>query len=320
MGKTQKRCFVAFLIIEGRPFHTEMARLILEQLNTGVQGIYQMQMIRIRNDEKTITDVVRSVIFKRKADVIICVGELCSLAVKSVISDLFSNLPVLFVGVSDPVSLGLLDSLESKEALMTGIVREKLDNLKLPQSFGFFYPVVQSVLIPYLASKPYLVLRVHEIERYLTALGMSVLAMPILERNAQMTLSMIHNYLPRVQGIILLEGCFSIALQPQLAYLCWERQIILCGSGPYAIDNGTACSLAGDLQPIAEALYTKLRLLWEYKVPIHSLPVTVLPNNEEFFVNIDTLRRYDIPVVDIARICSHPGVRIVRRWTKPFRI
>ena len=130
---------------------------------------------------------------------------------------------------------------------------------------------------------------------------------------------MINKHIKHIQGIIILEGCFSSGYQEELAFLCWENCVVLCGSGPYAIDAGVACALAGSLRWIAEEAYKMLRLHWEEKIALGVMPVRVLPDSQEFFVNVDMLRRIDLASDAIERICNQPKVRKDRKWTMPFK-
>ena len=95
--------------------------------------------------------------------------------------------------------------------------------------------------------------------------------------------------------------------------------MVLCGSGPYAIDAGVACALAGSVRLIAEEAYKMLRMHWEEKMALGVIPVRVLPDNQEFFVNIDMLRRINLDQDAIERICNQPKVRKDRKWTMPFK-
>jgi len=293
-----------------------MVQLLMAQFNAGVRNIYQVQLISMRHDEQVIGAMIRSVIFKQKADLIISVGEVCGIVVKSIIDDLVNSIPVIFVGVREEQARVIFGPLEALKGNITGVARA---SLLLPEQTGAIaglYPVVKSLLIPYSED---LLNRATSLHNSLTAIGMEVILLPVTIDYA-VTLSKIINYLPTVDGVMLLEGCYTNGIQPEIAYWCWWHEVVLIGSGPHAISNGAACSFGGDLKLIAQAAYEKTRLLWERKTLVKDIPVTILPNNEQFFVNIDMMRRLEMPVEEIVRICSQTKAQVVRRWTKPFKL
>jgi ABC-type uncharacterized transport system substrate-binding protein len=293
-----------------------MVRLLMAQFSAGVRNIYEVQLVSMRHDEQVIGAVIRSVIFKQKADLIISVGEVCGIVVKSIIDDLVNSIPVIFVGVREEQARVIFGPLEDLKGNITGVVRASLLLPKQTGSIAGLYPIIKLLLLPY--SKDLLNCSI-ELQTYLVDIGIKVILLPVTADN-NATLSKIIHYLPTVDGVMLLEGCYTNGIQPEIAYWCWWHEVVLIGSGPHAISNGAACSFGGDLTLIAQAAYEKTRLLWERKILVKDIPVTVLPNNEQFFVNIDMMRRLDVPVQEIVRICMQTKAQVVRRWTKPFKL
>ncbi len=314
----RKKCHVTILMLGDWPFHTDITSMFIDEMNRGVQGIYQPFIIRSTYNLAVVKDFVRQAIFKQKADIILTVGELCSVAAKAVVDDIALEKKIIFIGVRDPLRLGLVKTLESPETSFTGVIREAPSLLTLSDYFLQFSFFVQVVLIPYAADNSYLYHQAMYIQQYLLNQGMSVIIEPIQPDPLDM-MSAISRYTGRIQGIILLEGCYSNAIQEQIAYFCWEHSILLCGSGPHAIKNGAACALAGDFLPIVKAGYKQLRLMWESKVLASKLPVAVLRNNEQFYINIDMLLRIGVSALQIAKICQQPGVVVARTWTVPYQ-
>ena len=316
MKRLHKHCSISILVLEGRPFHLEMVRLLVAQFNAGVRDVYQIQLVSMRNDEQVIGAMVRSVIFKRKADLIISVGEICAATVKSVVDDLVHSTPVIFVGVREEQARFIMGPFEDVHSGMTGVVRASLSLERQVRHVALLYPVIRSLLIPYSEN---LLNRATALQHSLTAIGMSVILLPVSSDHAA-TLACIIDYLPSVGGVMLLEGCYTNGIQPEIAHWCWWHEVLLCGSGPHAISNGAACSFAGDLTLIAKAAYEKTRLLWERKIPIQDIAITVLENNEQFFVNIDMMQRVKVPIEETVRICQQTKAQVLRRWTKPFKL
>lgn len=318
MNRNKKRCKVVFIMLSDRPYHCIMANLLLEQIASGIQDVYETNIVRIADNKESLHDVISSVICRRAPDVLITIGEQCTIAAKSVVDEMNNGHPIIFVGVRDPLYHKLIDSYEKPNGCFTGVVRESAPILAEAEYFSLLYPTVRTVLVPYSENDPHLLSRARELKRYLTSIGMNVFIAPI-NANTQDLVALIKSYVSRIKGLIFLEGCYSNSAQAEVAFLCWQHEIIFFGSGLYAIDNGAACALGGQLQPLAEETYKKLRLFWEKRTLISSIPVTVLPTDAEFLVNINSLRRLDIATDEIVRICSTPKVKAVRILTKPFR-
>lgn len=310
-----RKCHVTILMLRDWPFHTKMVALLIDHINTGVQGVYEPFIVRVDHNEAVIQDFVRQAIFKHKADIIITIGALCSKAAKVVVDTIYSGKPVIFMGVREPLQLKLVKSLEKPEASLTGVVREAPSALTVAHYFSYFAPFVSTVLIPYLESDAYLYNQAVHIKQYLSANGIAVQLASVPADLDQLQV-IIHSYAALVQGVILLEGCYTNAVQEQLAYWCWENKIILCGSGPHAMQNGVACALSGDFGPIVAAVYDQLRLFWEYQKPIKDIPVRVLRNNEQFLINVDMLLRVGVPALLIQEVMAHAGVCAERTWTR----
>ncbi len=312
-----KQCRVAVFIIHTRPFHLKMFNLLLDQIATGVQGIYSPVAYRVSIDPEGIKAKARDIIHRNLADVIITMGKVCSLATQEVLDEV-GGFPALFVGVRNPLGEGLIASYDRPGKSMTGALRESAPSLAVAEKFACFFPAVRAVFIPYSAADTHLIQQAMEIKKYLTVIGMQVFAVPI-EDDESALMKLIDEYSSRVQAIIFLEGCYSNALQESVAYYCWEKCLVFCGSGMSAIGAGASCAFGGDINQVARDAYQLLREFWEKGTPISILPVRVARDNQEFYVNIDMLRRIDVPTEIILKICSQSNVKVLRKWTKPFK-
>ncbi len=317
MNNGRKECRVVILMLADWPFHQVMANYLLDQINATDRGLYTASVCCMNPDTEAIKSKVHELLDEQRADVFITIGGICARATKKVLDEVGGH-PMVFIGLRDPVGEGLASSFEKPGFCSSGIVRESPSLLSVAKSFVPLLPVVKSVLVPYLEDNTYLVHQAREIKRYLTEQGMNVFTVPI-KRDALSIMKVIHDYIPLIQGIIILEGCYSASMQDELGYLCWEKCIILCGTGPYALDCGAACGLAGNLKPIALEAYAMLRQHWEQQIPLGVIPVKVLPDNQEFFVNTDMLQRIDVPREVIEALCSQPKVIRRRIWTVPYR-
>ncbi|MDQ5940577.1 MAG: hypothetical protein QG632_303 [Candidatus Dependentiae bacterium] len=70
---------------------------------------------------------------------------------------------------------------------------------------------------------------------------------------------------------------------------------------------------------MAELAYKQLREHIEKEKPMGTIPAIMLPENRDFAVNIDMLRKIDFPTEAIKRVCEHKNTKVLRIWAnKPL--
>ena len=317
MKSRRKECRVVILMIEQWPFNEEMANLLLDQINLTERGLYSASVCCTAPNPDAIETVVRSFIEENKVDVFITIGRICSKITKEVLDEVGGH-ATIFVGVRDPIGEGLINSMEKPGFCLSGVVREASPILTVGRHFAPLYPLVKTVLIPYSFDNNYLLNQARELKRFFLTVGINSILLPV-DPDSHSNMKLISEQINQVQGIIILEGCYSNGIQDALAFLCWEHCIVLCGSGPYAIDAGASCALGGSFKQIAEEAYKILKNLWEEQVSLGMIPIKVLPDNQEFAVNTDMLKRLDIADEVIEVMCAQPGVKRERIWTMPYK-
>jgi len=317
MNAPLKQCRVAILMIDKRPFHEVMANFLFDEINVGDTSLYTASICSMMPNKDSIRYVVSSLLEQNKADVFITIGETCSVVTKQVLDEQGGH-PMIFVGVRDPVGLKLINSLDRPGFCLSGIIREPAPILTVAEYFAPLYPAVRNVLIPYSQDDAYLLNQAREMKRYFSTVGINALIVAV-DSDPRSVMEVISDNISRVQGLIVLEACHSSGLQEEIAFLCWEKCVVFCGSGSYAIDAGAACALGGSLRWIAEEAYKMLRQHWEEHQSLGFVPVRILPDNQEFCVNVDMMRRLDAPIDAIERICNQPKVKKDRKWTMPFK-
>ncbi|MEI7580475.1 MAG: ABC transporter substrate binding protein [bacterium] len=311
---SKKKCRVAILMIRSRPFHKAMLNYLLNCIDNGPQDMYDPCILPFSG---TNYDDIKNRVRKGVLDgydVFMPIGEICTLAVKEALDE-FGGHPTIFIGVANPIGHQLVQSLEKPGSYMTGVTREPLAANKIVQAFSVLYPTITNVLIPYLptAGAGLLTKQVIEIKKQLTALGMQVFAIPI-DDNQESLFKVLDDYHSRVQSVLFMEGCSSNIFQAQVAYYCWENELLFCGSGTYAINQGSACAFSGEMRDGTTAAYKSLRAYNEKNIPISAIPIEVLPDNQEFYINIDILRKINFPQEKIEELKKNQFIKVIRKW------
>lgn len=136
-------------------------------------------------------------------------------------------------------------------------------------------------------------------------------------RNYDQLMELVEKYRKEVDCFVLLDGCYSSVAQKPMAHIAWEECITQIGCCSSSIDSGAAIAYSGDLNPMAAANYQQLERARLEQIPLGKLPVNVLPNNREFTVNADVMRKIGYSVESLERICNAKGIRTIRRWVAP---
>jgi putative ABC transport system substrate-binding protein len=253
-------------------------------------------------------------LFLDKCDVFMPIGEFCTLALKEVLDELGGH-PTIFIGVFDPIGNRLAQSLGKPEGCMTGVHRELLSATKITKGLSYLYPLINNVLIPYTptGAAGLLARQVIDLKKELSAVGMQVFTVPI-DRSQESLFNGLNKYCGRIDSVLLLEGCVSNKFQTHVAYYCWKNELLLCGSGTYAIDQGAACAFSGEIKECVIAAYQALRSYHEKNTPISTIPINVIKDNQEFCVNIDILRKINFSPQKIEELKNNPHIKVIRKW------
>jgi len=317
MAFPRKQCRVAILMIEKRPYHVAMANYLYERINpASTEQAYRVVIFRVEEDKQSIHETASSIFANNKCDVLISIGEKCSVITKEIL-DQNGGHPTVFVGVRDPLGAGLVNSLERPGFCLSGVVRESPPILAVAENFALLHPSVQRVLLPYFAGDAFLSKQAALTKNYLESCGMQVFAEPI-EEDPKKLLDLINSYKERIQGLIFLEGCYSNVLQEEVAFLCWKYCIAFCAGGVFGIDFGAACSYVGDLGFAASEAFKLIEKHWEEQIPLGTMPVACLPNVNYFAINIDIMRSINIPTEVINKFKEKSAVKVNRKWTTPY--
>ncbi len=311
---SQKKCRVAIVMLRNDPFHKRMVTYLIDCLENGPQEVYTHSIImHTYGYEDSLKNRIQR-LFLDKYDVFIPIGQLCTSVVKETLDELGGH-PTIFIGVGNPIGLQLVKSTEIPGGYVTGVKREYIPLQKIVSHYLLLKPAVNSILIPYLptVAAGFINEQIIELKKLFAAHGIQVIAVPI-KQNQESLFEAIDAYRSRVQSILCLEGCFSNSFQEEIAYYCWENYLLFCVSGITAIQNGAACAFAGEIRNCATTAYQMLRSHWENNTPISTIPVVTHPDNQEFFVNTDMLRKIKFPEEKINELEKNPSIKVVRKW------
>ncbi len=309
---------VGILMINEQPVHSELAQQLLDLILDGeAAGIYEAQVFHAPNTKREdIMAKVQAIAEKKEVDTLFVIGEASS--VPAVEEAKKHGLHVIFLAVRDPIKQGLIESLEKPGGFASGVLIEDAPIEKLAALLKYLQPTVKSLLIPYHTPSKTTELknRALKLAEILGEEGMTVYTVPII-RCKEAVLTTIKEHLPHIDAFLIMDGCYSAILQREIAYLFWDVCKLAIGCNIASISSGMAISYNGSISPLAVEGFKILRKFREEGIPLGEIPVTIVPDNREFIVNIDMLRRIGFPDEALEKLCSAPNIKVVRTWVHP---
>ena len=307
-----RKCRIVLFFGMGHQFHRAVAYATARVMRENAE----FNVIHVNVDltlEAIRTRVLEFVYAPDSVDVFVPIGLRCSVYLKQVLQELALHKTVIFAGVRDPVSFGLVDSYAHPGANATAVTCDPGENTAMAQRIVLMKDYISKVILPYetfrdgdyihqQVSDTVAYFRMHNVPVEPIQVSKSVDIVPLLKERVR-----------KGDAVLLLESAVG-NIHEQVAYLCWEREAILCADGFEAIETGAVCALGIDLYEIARGLATVLKFFWFDKRPMGSIPVVCIPNKRVFVLNIAMLRAIGLPDEAAAHFRAGDGVLIIKKW------
>lgn len=229
--------------------------------------------------------------------------------------------PMMFIGIDDPVAVGVVQSLEKPGVPVSGIVMEPDSPTVLAALIASCYPQYKKVFLPYTCKS--ISLRTYEraeaAAAYLRRHNIEVMAVPVksIEETARAT----DKYLPIADSILLLEGCLTGQMVPIFARLCFRSEKTLFASvGKAGVFMGAAFSYGPDYTPVIKAGVAMIHRHFDMRKSMESMPVQMVPNNRVLYINEAVLRLLGSSaefIEKLRKMVDGVTVIMVKYWPTP---
>ncbi len=306
-----KKCRIAILMASNHQFHCSVANAIRRILGNNTQP-FTVTLVTVALTQDAISNKVIQKI--NDYDVFLAIGQRCSVYLKEATRDLVDGPGTIFIGIPDPVKLGLIDSLEIPGGKSHAIIRQPADPLDAASKITLLAPNINKVIIPYwpAGGAGTLTTQVKLISDFFKEKNIKLETIPVLEKTE--LLEALKRKVQRHDVVLLLEGGAGDAHR-EIAYLCWERKAIFCSDSVDAIELGAACTFSGCVYGFAEELERVLTSFWIDKEQLGLIPVSVIPNNRIFAANIALFNQARFPEESIEALLKTIDTNfIVERW------
>jgi len=257
--------------------------------------------------------LLESIYSSEPFDVYVTLGLRCSVYAQRVMSELGISRPLIFAGVRSPEFFGLVKSYESPGVNVTAVICEPTSSLAMASKVAVLKKYINKVIIPYCPFKPgdYVTQQVTDLIQYFESERIAI--DPISVDSHAGLLPLIEERVQPHDAVFLLEAAAG-NVHEKAAYLCWERDALLCTYGLEAIESGALCTLGIDLYEIAQGVSYALLAFWIDKIPLGSIPVLCLPSKRVFVINKAMTRAIGIPDEALEPFHDQPGVMVVKKW------
>lgn len=235
-------------------------------------------------------------------NLIIAVGSLRTRIAYNYIKERNLDIPLIFCGVTDPVGLGILSTLEPQRNL-TGVVRESVEISLIAQMLYQIKPGLKKVLIPYHgpAEDGLVEKRLREAQRYLQSKGVQVKLLPVVgEREFP---SIINDVIEEYDTLWCTEGSFLENFNRTLVELCDRFGITLFTNEIGGAKEGAALAFGGNVRRVGYALFEQVyALAQKHKAP-HEIPIITVSNDRQIIVNTDACKRQGLEIDPVTLFC-----------------
>ncbi|MDQ5890214.1 MAG: putative tryptophan/tyrosine transport system substrate-binding protein [Candidatus Dependentiae bacterium] len=244
-----------------------------------------------------------------KYDLVLAIGALYSAIAAEHVREGQFNIPLVFCGVTDPVQMGILSSLQP-QALVTGIVREQIPSTYLADFLPMMRPTMKRVLIPHYPNAEFGLHdeRLKRLKERFSQQGIEAILLPTITMDD--VLPGVLQYIGGIDTIIVPEGTFVTDLIPALAKLCRQYKVMLVAHTVEYGNANPAITFTQKVELIGQELFHMAhKILVDGKKPLE-LPIVTLPNDRKIVVDINACHEQGVDVDAIALFCANDNIII----------
>ncbi|MDQ5941092.1 MAG: putative tryptophan/tyrosine transport system substrate-binding protein [Candidatus Dependentiae bacterium] len=272
---------------------------------------------------KLNTDSLRSRVVLREDGVFafyISIGTFFTVS----LSNAYKNVeptPTLFVGVADPVAAGVVQSLDRPGGSLSGVIMELDSLMAYAEILVHCYPWIKRVLLPYKRRGVGGLLKERALASatYLLERGFEVHLAPVDSTSEAMI--EVEKCLTDVDSILLLEGCISAQIVPQLVRLCYRfNKRLFANIGKAGIALGAAFSYGADYGVVVQEGVRMIHRHFDTRKPMETMSVRMVPNNRVLYINETVLRMIgdgDEFIERLRKMADGITIVMVKYWPTP---
>jgi len=289
---------VGLVYVPSRAYH--------EQLNTKFKELvahdnrFKIIEFTAASADQMLLGSVCSSALDSQADIFVTTGQYCSQVLVQTASRRKSVKPIVFTGVTDPVTLGLLESIERPGGNATGLFTEVLAQVINPANLLLCAkPSVKNILLVYGVDEH----NNHElachIKEQCKKSKITVTLLPI--DNVAETLSRVSGLLPGHDALMYLEADLVSAYAVGMGKLASQHGITMFASHPDGVANA-ALAYSVNSSHLARYAFDLVKRIAINGDSPSSLPAQLMDGNRDFIINTKLCAEQDLKDIDIKKV------------------
>jgi ABC-type uncharacterized transport system substrate-binding protein len=234
------------------------------------------------------------------ADLLLCIGFNCAKSLAQLSKKRLSKKPIVFTGLNEAVSLGIVDSLEQPGGSVTGIYDAGLYNTGHPITiFLTAKPDIKSIIMPYVITADSNEQHVYMAQKIAADYGVQVTPFPI--DKFEDTMMLINGVIDRYDAIMYLEADRLSVYGSSIGKLASEYGVTLFACSPDAKDTA-AFTYYAEFIYIAEAAYALIKRILINKENPAITPIIKLTSSRVLTINVNRCREQGMSDIDPLKI------------------
>ncbi|MDQ5940497.1 MAG: putative tryptophan/tyrosine transport system substrate-binding protein [Candidatus Dependentiae bacterium] len=287
--------------------HGALTALGLEQRVHLVPHVYTATGDQI--SEKNIVEEA----IAAKPDLVLAIGAGLAQVTKNTIQKRRLPIPLVFAGATDPVALGLVDSVEVPGCNVTGSNMLPYDRVLMVKYLLLLLPHIKRIGLPYTSqtSSVDIEIQAQEIKEYCAARGVEVVLLPIDVPEAN-GLQLVQGIINQIDALIYLPICYVCKIASGLVKLCAEHHVVLCAGDESAFandENGAPFSYGPRAGLTGKYAAEQVKKILAEGESATRMPIQYVERGCRFAINLNALKKQNIAInSDLLLLISHGEV------------
>ena len=304
---------IGLVYAPSRVFHAQAAHPIKELISHDKRFILEEFAVASTTDQMLLSSVCNKAL-ESQVDLLMCIGHASAQGLINLSQRRSILKPIVFLGVSDPIELGIIDSIQRSGHNATGIFDEASQQMVNPTYLlRLAKPEVKKILLPYAvnerSNEPYAL----NIKALCKQRGVDVTLLPI--DSVGDVMAKISGVLQGHDVLMYLEADSLATYGPAMAKLASQHGVTMFASSPDGIlDSVLAYSIEPKHFALAAVELVK-RILINKEEPAF-IPAQLIGDCRDFIINTKFCVEQDLKNIDIPKIIhtinTAPEFEVVR--------
>jgi len=273
---------IGLVYVPSRSYHEHFAHKL--QALVGLDKRFKIVEFSVAAaDQMLVASVCSTALNRKDVDVFVCVGLVCSQTMVNVSKKREGQKPIVFMGVDDPVGLGLVNSLAMPGHNVTGIfTRPCVEGVSPLLLLQLAKPSVKNVLLPYAVVADGNESRANAIRELGLRHGIIVHLLPI--DNIAETMLRVSDQISGNDSLIYIEGDLLGSYGAGFGKLCSQHGVTMFASSLDGISNALLSYSIDPARYAASVLALIIKILINHESPGH-IPVQEADGTRDFRIN-----------------------------------